>query len=877
MELHQPGRRQPRIGWIVAGLALVPLVGVVSFAVREIREVTQDRTETREVVEAAEELVSFAHLGAAVDDEKYWTYVLDALTTLQIEPSSLIPLVGIDVEAEYREARADVEYWLAAVGPNRIADQIAAIRADDTHDLDDRITAFEPVEEQLESSLQTQIDELLRSAALLPDSDQLVDAARVLEAAAAARSDMAWQLGGFFGSQFEVSRSGEEYIRMLVERAANYRSNMEQLQRLVSPDSRTHLVLAEVTSDPDVELFAAETRLQVERALRGEVRGSTLDIGAELEDPVDLASIFTTAVNATDAHLPLVNAAADDITDEAHAILDQADRRLAYAVAFWVVVTLLSLVAALAATRMLVRPLRRMSSAAAALRNGSLEVTVDESGPREIQTAARAINEAIDQLKLVERQAMTLAEGDIDDPVLAEETPGRLGASLRGAVTRLTDSLAEQEEFRRQLAHEAAHDALTGLANRRASIAHLTQALARARRSDTTIAVLFVDLDGFKAINDLHGHPVGDRVLKEIAKRLAVTIREGDLAGRMGGDEFIVVAEPVADQNDAMMLAERLTAALSAPLTASGVTVNPRCSIGVALPHSDHSTADELIHDADLAVYEAKRRGRNEAVVCSDDLRNQVARRGMIERGLAAAIEHDQLELHFQTIVNTKTREPIALEALLRWRDHEGRLIPPDEFIPVAERTDLILDVDLWVLDRAARQLATWQRTGRQGDLVLAVNLSSRHVTRSDLAQRVLDALLAHGADPRRLVVEVTESALLDDFDSAGAQLSRLREQGVKVAIDDFGTGFTSLTHLRSLPVDILKIDRSYTRNLSSSNGADLNLIRLIIDVGHLLGLEVTAEGVETEDEATILTTLGADTLQGFYFSRPVPVQDLPE
>lgn len=489
--------------------------------------------------------------------------------------------------------------------------------------------------------------------------------------------------------------------------------------------------------------------------------------------------------------------------------------------------------------------------------------------------AARALNEAIDQLKLAERQAIALADGDLDDPILETQAPGRLGSSLRGAVSRLTTSLAEREEYRRRLAHEASHDALTGLANRRATVDYLSGALARARRSERTAAVLFIDLDGFKSVNDVYGHPVGDRVLKEIAHRLAMTIRKGDLAGRMGGDEFLVIAEPVASESHAMMLARRISSALAQPLNVAGITIVPHCSIGIALPHTASCTAEELVHDADLALYEAKKRGRSEVIVCSDELRRRVTERSSIERGLTTAIENDQLELHFQTIIDSRSVAPTALEALVRWRRPDGTLIPPDQFIPVAERSDLILDLDLWVLDQAARHLASWIDGELLSELTLAVNLSSRHLARDDLAERVLSALEAHRVDPCRLVIEVTESALLDDLETAGVQLRRLRDRGIRVAIDDFGTGFTSLTHLRSLPADILKIDRSYTRNLSAANAADLSLIRLIIEVGHLLGLEVTAEGVETEADRAILTQLGADSLQGFYFSRPVPAEHL--
>lgn len=335
MEVHLPGRRRPRIGWIVAGLAIVPLLGLVSFAVREIRVVLQDRADTRAVVETADRSVTLVHLAAAIDDEKYWTYVHDALTELNIDPAILGPLVGIDVVEEHESARRQVERWLEDLGSAEIRAQVEQAREGDHADLDSRTAAFEPIEEDLELLFQLEIDALLRNAALLPDSDQLVDSARVLEAAAAVRNDMAWKLGGLFGSRFDLVRSSDEYLRILVERSARYEAHMAQLTRLAPTDSEVAGLIGDLEANSDVRQFLSDTQQQIDLTLSGEIEAGEFDITTALQDPTSIAAMFIAAVNATEAHLPLVNAAAEDITREARQIHDAANSLLVRAAIFW--------------------------------------------------------------------------------------------------------------------------------------------------------------------------------------------------------------------------------------------------------------------------------------------------------------------------------------------------------------------------------------------------------------------------------------------------------------------------------------------------------------------------------------------------------------
>jgi diguanylate cyclase (GGDEF)-like protein len=610
--------------------------------------------------------------------------------------------------------------------------------------------------------------------------------------------------------------------------------------------------------------------------LRQGVEGSgTVDLGSGLDADLldELAATFGAADASVQQHLDLVDAAAADV----NAIVSQLDADAASDVSrvlvLTAVVTGLAIAGAALAVRSIVRPLRRISAVADDMRDGSLETRAEVSGPRELQSAARALNEAIDQVQLSERQALALAEGDLDNPVLAAPTPGALGRSLRDAVAQLASSMSEREDFRRRLAHEAAHDGLTGLPNRPAILSHVERAIGRSGRTGATVALLMVDLHQFKLVNETHGHIGGDRVLVEVSSRLRGVVRQGDVVGRVGADEFLVVAEPVQDADEAHVLAERLLLAIEEEMLVAGTSMSIGASIGISLA-TQESDPDGLLREASAAAAAAKRHGRGGIHFCDDELRSRLASRGEVERGLIHAIEHDELVVHVQELVRARDEQVVSMEALVRWIHPERGLIPPNDFIPVAEESDLIISLDRWVLERAGALLADWAADGSRAGQSLAVNISERHLGHPHLVEHVLGPLRRHGVDPSRLTIEVTETALLEDLAVAARQLGVLRAAGVKVAIDDFGTGYTSLAHLRALPVDILKIDRSFVSNLARDD--ERTLVRMIVEIGHLFGHEVVAEGVETSQEARELLGLGVDTLQGFHYSRPSLVELRP-
>jgi diguanylate cyclase (GGDEF)-like protein/PAS domain S-box-containing protein len=417
------------------------------------------------------------------------------------------------------------------------------------------------------------------------------------------------------------------------------------------------------------------------------------------------------------------------------------------------------------------------------------------------------------------------------------------------------------------LRHQATHDHLTGLWNRAAFHELVSTSCARSARHGSTMGVLFVDLDGFKQVNDPHGHAVGDQVLTMTAGRLLDAVRAGDLVARIGGDEFVVIAEQSDDAAATVRLGERLVEELAAPITIRSIATRIGASVGIAFAVDGEVDPDGLLRDADLATYRAKLRGRGRVEPFDEELRRELAARVEVERALRRAIDAGELELHFQPVVSPDGTAS-SVEALVRWHHPDGRMVPPDDFIPVAEGSDLIIDLDRWVLGEACRQLAAWADDPTLGALTVSVNLSGRHLLNLTVVDDVRRTLAETGADPASLVLEITETVILTDLPVVVEHLRRIRALGVRIAIDDFGTGYTSLTHLRSLPVDVVKIDRSM---IVAELPSDTHVLKLLVDTVHALGLGLVAEGVETDAQLERLESLGCERVQGFLFSRAVP------
>ena len=446
------------------------------------------------------------------------------------------------------------------------------------------------------------------------------------------------------------------------------------------------------------------------------------------------------------------------------------------------------------------------------------------------------------------------------------ELMSQIGTSLGRVI--------ERQRAADELVHQATHDALTGLPNRVLIREHLTRALSRQRRrSEEQLAVFFVDLDGFKAINDTLGHATGDRVLRDIARRLKAILRPHDTLGRLGGDEFIVVCEGLTRELPIATIAERLAGALRDPLRLDGEEFIVTASIGISMGNGEEDP-DELIEQADAAMYRSKELGRNRYQVFSDDLRVRLAARFEIERALRHAVELDELRLLYQPEVDLRTGRVVGVEALLRWQRGD-RLVPPMEFIPLAEETGLIVGLGAWVLREAVRQSREWHDDDALARVPwMAVNLSVRQLSDPALMETVAEALETHGPDAAHLFLEVTESLILEDADAGLSLLADLKALGTEIAIDDFGTGYASLSHLRKFPASLLKVDRSFVATIAEDPRTRA-IVAAIIDMAHALGLEAVAEGIETVEQLQVVRELGCDLGQGYLFARPLPADEV--
>jgi diguanylate cyclase (GGDEF)-like protein len=476
--------------------------------------------------------------------------------------------------------------------------------------------------------------------------------------------------------------------------------------------------------------------------------------------------------------------------------------------------------------------------------------------------------------------AATEARGFFVLTGIAPRAPGPSELAAIESCTKLAVIALEHHRMADEMRHSAHHDALTGLPNRGLFEDRLAQAIARSHRSGCVVGLCYVDLDNFKEVNDTLGHQAGDQLLKGVVDRWSTCIRSVDTLARLNGDEFAVVLPEIRDEQQVLPIARRLSATLKDPINVAGHDVYVTASIGIAVCPRDASGMDDLRRSADAALYSAKKAGRGNCRYFTPELNAASARRLEIEADLRHALAHQGFQLVYQPIVD-RARRVVGAEALLRLEGRNGTAIPPSVFITVAEETELIVPIGAWVLTQACRQARLWQEMGLP--VRVAVNVSALQFVQHDFASLVFRTLNEEDLGPERLCIEITETLLMRNTDDAMRKLRKIRDRGVRVAVDDFGTGYSSLAYLQRLPIDTLKIDRSFVSELDAPASAETDgsapasgamIVSAITSLAHNLGMRVVGEGIETEAQARFLIEAGCDAMQGYLFGRPAKAQE---
>ncbi len=846
---------------------VVPLAAALFLVFDDVSHHQSVRREATRIERAANQTKPLLNAQSGLSADMRAAAVVSSVSGLGLDLSGIVAALGLDLSTELGPARAildealieisaaEREYWAdpAAV------DAFVTASEDRTryHDLiDDMVLTTADLDRMrvelqtpLATATQAQISSLGVLALDVPRAGLLDDLAANAAAAdaylTAIHSQSASLVAYLVG--FGLEDPAEAF-------AASYQASEVAWQRLAAGLDTTTLQRFEaLRAEPDWVEFDALS----EAIIAGELSSGPLEPTIRsIELGVTVSSF---AADMTDQVIAQLGEEAALVSTEA-----AAQERRALVIGFVIAVVTLGSVGG--AVTMIVRPLRHLEARAHQISAGDLEPTITA---RPLLREAAVIDEAMDDmvrsLSVIERQAEALSAGRLDASSLQESAPGRLGESLRQSVDQLS-------ELTSRLDHQARHDILTGLPNRAAAMEAIDAALARRRSRGGQLGLLFVDLDEFKRINDDHGHAAGDAVLVETAARLVAQSRGRDVVARLGGDEFIALIDDVDDIDDAVEAAGRMARAMAEPMSVGGASITSTVSVGVALSDSSVITGEQLLHRADLAVYQAKALGRSRVEVFDDDLGEADDERRLLEHELREALAGAGLELWYQPIVDLPNHRVWGFEALLRWRTEDGGLRMPDQFIPLAEQSNLIVAVDDWVLSSAYETLGAWQADVETKDLHLAVNISSRNLTGGQLATGIRDGAPA-GLDLSRLGLELTETGLLDDVDAAAATVHELQQLGIGVAIDDFGTGHSSVARLRGVPVNRLKVDRSYIA--ATEDASDRSILSTLASLAAALELEAVAEGVETAAQARLLASFGYTHAQGYHYARPMPLAEV--
>lgn len=507
---------------------------------------------------------------------------------------------------------------------------------------------------------------------------------------------------------------------------------------------------------------------------------------------------------------------------------------------------------------------------------GEWEVFAKSKSPLHAVSSSTAIAVPNSQWKLALSRPLPNRPLNLTEGLAISLLVGGLLAMLLAYILREPERLRKLvEDKTRQLNELAFYDVLTGLVNRRLFIEQIEHEVKLLQRTGKKAALMYLDLDDFKKINDTLGHSAGDQLLVEVAHRLKSVMRESDIICRLGGDEYAVLMMNIESVEDCQLIADKIIASIGAEVLLDQQSLKTSISIGITIIPDDSSTLREMLNNADLALYESKNLGKNRATFFNHDLQKAASERLILEQELRFALSHKELELHYQPIIRLNNRKIVMLEALIRWRHPEKGMIPPIQFIEVAEQCGLIIPIGEWVLEEACKRISE-SLSNDEPVVPIAVNISAKQLTSLDFAAKAISLLEQYEINPAMIEMEITESVLMENVEVALCQLNELRAYGCRFSIDDFGTGYSSLAQLKQLPVDTLKIDRSFVRDIEVDHH-DRQIVEAIIAMSHRLGLNVVGEGVETQAQLDFIDRAGCDLVQGYLFSKPVPYEMLNE
>jgi diguanylate cyclase (GGDEF)-like protein len=857
----------------VVALLLIPLLGVGIFSFREIERNNESANAASSLSEASAIHASAASLLVPLEVDRVASLGLVRIHELGLDPDLVKSMLGLDLDALVAEndVRLDaafdaLEASLASPDTVERSEDVVAIRelieTEGARSADGMAT-FETVERSFENAFSYVESLLSRSNSTLLDAEYVAPEAIAL-----------------------VRR-----LNLVVDVILTARQEAETFGSIVFGEGAS--APSDMMSDGIRHVDALDAASSVDPVAITQLRNVYSDLPAMPEGldstPFDsmesLASVdFDSITDALLGHIEYLELVAEFSVDRADAVSGEVDDwarnasdRNRSTLLFFAAVGLASLAFGLVVIRSFAKPLNALCDQAERISSGELSADpLELAGPSDVRKVTGAINDMASTLALVDDHMQALAVAENGEGPELQDLPGHVGASMRTSMERVTALTARLQASEARLAEEARIDNLTGLPNRFAVLEYLDRELRSLPKPGmtsgkaTSTGVMFVDIDGFKSVNDTHGHAVGDVVLREIAQRLSGSIREIDFVARLGGDEFLIVISDVADTGNLITFGERMIEQVEQPYVVGEQLFGVSASVGVTvIEPGDHSMS--AVERADAAVYQAKRRGRRRVEMFDKELQRSIEQQAELELALRQAIQHDELRIYLQPLADMTTGHAAGAEALVRWERPGVGLVPPADFIPIAERSGLIFELERWVLEAACRCIAEWTLAGRGAGMRLAVNISGRHLIEGELVADLDAALAATGADPGLLEIELTESQLLDDVERASDVLAAVRSRGVKVAIDDFGTGYSSMTYLQKLPVDVVKIDRSFIAT-ATANEFDSTIVESVVTIGRALSLDIVAEGIETFDQLAYAIEAGVTLGQGFLFARPMPV-----